>query len=102
MINGPALKAGPFCIGHTIDLSPGPRDRVAINEIVEWAFNCLREIIGETSGRLCDWIWRHVHGWVVWVTGWSALAVPVTILLIMAIVAGTFCAIVMVGQASVS
>jgi hypothetical protein len=42
-----------------------------------------------------------MDGWV-WVTGWSALAIPVSILLIMAIVAGAFVAIVTVGQAILS
>ena len=60
------------------------------------------ETIGETFGRACGWIWRRVHGWVVWVTGLSELAIPISFLLIIALVAGAFIAIVKIGQAIVT
>ena len=68
----------------------------------ELIWHIIFEAIGEAFGRLCGWIWRHVHGWVVWTTGLSELAVPVSMLLIIALIAGVFIAIVKIGQAIVT
>ena len=81
-----------------------------MDTVLELAFEGLRflgrivlhvvvEIVAETLGGLCGWIWRRIHGWVVWATGFSELAIPISILLILALIAGAFFTIVAVGQA---
>ena len=96
----------PVVLYSGLNLSLGSRDRVAMDTIVELAIDGLRHIIvetiGEAIGRLCGWVWRRVHGWVVRVTGLSELAIPVSILLIMALVAGAFVAVVKIAQAVVT
>ena len=53
------------------------------------------EVIAQPSGRG----WLRLHRWVGRVTGLPRLSIPITILLIMAVLVGAFVAIVKIGQA---
>jgi hypothetical protein len=59
----------------------------------------LLEIIIEPIAQSCARSWRRIHGWVGHVTGLPRLAIPISILVVMALVAGGFVAFVQLGQA---
>ena len=59
----------------------------------------LFDIVIEPVAQSCARSWRRVHRWVGHITGLPQFAIPISILFVMALVAGGFIAIVKLGQA---
>jgi hypothetical protein len=59
----------------------------------------LLDVVIEPIAHRCARSWRRIHRWVSRVTGLPQFAIPISIVLVMALVAGGFVAIVQLGQA---
>jgi hypothetical protein len=69
-----------------------------LRAVVKAFLHIVLEIFVDVIAEPCGRGWQRLHRWVGRVTGLPRLAVPITLLLVMALIAGIYLSFVIVGR----